>query len=67
MDRSLAEAARVIRPGGLLIVMEPLAEGGFFDALRIVEDETAVRVAAQTGRFLMMLSNLIATPSVQQF
>ena len=38
MDRSLAEAARVIRPGGLLIVMEPLAEGSFFEALRIVED-----------------------------
>jgi ubiquinone/menaquinone biosynthesis C-methylase UbiE len=47
MDRALAEAARVTRPAGLLIVIEPLASGSFFDALRVVEDETAVRLAAQ--------------------
>lgn len=47
MDRALAEAARVTRPAGLLVVIEPLASGSFFDALRVVEDETAVRQAAQ--------------------
>jgi len=59
MDRSLAEAARVIRPGGLLIVMEPLAEGSFFDAARIVEDETAVRLAAQQALARAIDSDLL--------
>jgi ubiquinone/menaquinone biosynthesis C-methylase UbiE len=49
MDRALAETARVLRPGGWLIVLEPLAAGDFFDALRVVEDETAVRLAAQNA------------------
>lgn len=44
---ALAEAARVLAPGGLLVVVEPLAEGSFFDALRPIEDETAIRAAAQ--------------------
>jgi ubiquinone/menaquinone biosynthesis C-methylase UbiE len=38
MHRALEEAARVV---------EPLAEGSFFFALRSVEDETDVRTAAQ--------------------
>lgn len=49
MDRAVAEAARVARPGGWLIVLEPLAAGNFFDALRVVEDETAVRLAARNA------------------
>ena len=44
---ALLEAARVLAPGGLLVVVEPLAAGSFFDALRPIEDETAVRAAAQ--------------------
>ena len=59
MDRSLAEAARVIRPNGLLIVIEPLAEGTFFEALRLVEDETAVRLAAQQALARAIESNLL--------
>lgn len=46
---ALAEAARVLRPGGALVVVEPLAEGTFFDALRPIEDETEIRAAAQAA------------------
>jgi SAM-dependent methyltransferase len=43
---ALAEAARVLRPGGRLHVVEPVAAGPYFELLRWVEDETAVRAAA---------------------
>jgi ubiquinone/menaquinone biosynthesis C-methylase UbiE len=44
---ALEEAARVVGKGGTVIVVEPLSEGTFFDALRLIEDETEVRQAAQ--------------------
>ena len=44
--RALEEAARVLRPGGLVYVMEPMAEGPHFDLMQPVEDETDVRAAA---------------------
>ncbi len=46
MDRALDEAGRILRPGGLLYVAEPLAEGPLFELMLPVEDETAVRAAA---------------------
>ncbi len=46
MDRALDEAGRVLRPGGLLYVAEPLAKGPLFELMLPVEDETAVRAAA---------------------
>ena len=46
---ALAEAARVLGPGARLVVVEPLAEGTFFDALKPVEDETDIRAAAQAA------------------
>ena len=46
---ALDEAARVLRPGGLLYVQEPLAEGPYFELLRPVDDETAVRAAARAA------------------
>jgi SAM-dependent methyltransferase len=54
MAAALAEAARVVGPGGTVIVVEPLAEGNFFAALVPVEDETEIRHAAQVaiGRVL---------------
>ncbi|MBA2619209.1 MAG: class I SAM-dependent methyltransferase [Rubrobacter sp.] len=45
--RALQEAARVVGPARPIVVVEPLAEGSFFFALRPVEDETDVRTAAQ--------------------
>lgn len=45
MDQAFAEAARVSR--GPIVVVEPLPEGPFFETVRPVEDETAVRAAAQ--------------------
>lgn len=44
---ALDEAARVVGKGGSVIVVESLSEGSFFDALRLIEDETDVRQAAQ--------------------
>ncbi|RVC79363.1 class I SAM-dependent methyltransferase [Mesorhizobium sp. M4A.F.Ca.ET.022.05.2.1] len=49
MFAALIEAMRVLTPDGMLIVIEPTASGNFFEALRLVEDETLVRVAAQTA------------------
>lgn len=44
---ALEEAARVVGKGGSVIVVESLSEGSFFDTLRLIEDETEVRQAAQ--------------------
>lgn len=49
MARALNEAARVTKPGGRLVVVEPLAEGSFFEAFRLIEDETLVRRQAQAA------------------
>ena len=49
MTAALAEAVRVVGPGGTVIVVEPLAEGNFFAALVPVEDETEIRHAAQAA------------------
>jgi ubiquinone/menaquinone biosynthesis C-methylase UbiE len=49
MDTALSEARRVLRHHGALIVIEPLASGSFFEALRPIEDETEVRHQAQAA------------------
>ena len=43
---ALAEAARVLKPGGLLYIQEPIAAGAYFELMRPVEDETEVRAKA---------------------
>jgi ubiquinone/menaquinone biosynthesis C-methylase UbiE len=47
IDAALAEAGRVVRPGGEVVVLEPLAEGPFFSLVAIVDDETRVRALAR--------------------
>jgi SAM-dependent methyltransferase len=49
MGAALAEARRVLRPGGVVHVAEPLVEGSLFELLRRVDDETEVRTAAQAA------------------
>ena len=47
MDQSLAEIARVLKPGGWLYVSEPVFAGEFNELVRLFNDEKAVREAAQ--------------------
>jgi SAM-dependent methyltransferase len=47
LDEAFAEAKRVLRPGGDLLVIEPLAAGPWFELLLALEDETEVRAVAQ--------------------
>ncbi len=43
MAKALEEAKRVVRPGGLIYVLEPVAAGAYFELMRPVDDETVVR------------------------
>lgn len=47
MGDALREAARVVKPDGRVVVIEPLAEGSFYEALLAIENEREVRAAAQ--------------------
>jgi SAM-dependent methyltransferase len=49
LQRALSEARRVLRPGGLVYVAEPLTEGDFYALTSVVEDELEVRRAAEAA------------------
>jgi SAM-dependent methyltransferase len=46
MDTAFAEIARVLRPGGLAYISEPVYAGDFNEILRLFNDEKTVREAA---------------------
>ncbi len=66
-DLSLAlhEARRVLRPGGIVYVAEPLAEGDYFTLMSLVEDELAARAAAQNALARATLAGLDRAASVE--
>lgn len=47
MRQALAEARRVTKRGGFVLVVEPLAQGSFNDVLKLIDDETFIRAQAQ--------------------
>jgi ubiquinone/menaquinone biosynthesis C-methylase UbiE len=49
MGAALREAKRVLTKDGALIIIEPLASGNFFEAMRRIEDETDIRREAQSA------------------
>ncbi len=49
MVNALAEAHRILRPGGVAYVAEPVAEGPGHAVDRLVDDETEVRALAQAA------------------
>ncbi|HED16598.1 MAG TPA: class I SAM-dependent methyltransferase [Gammaproteobacteria bacterium] len=46
MDQSMKEIRRVLKPGGMVYISEPIFEGDFNEILRLFHDEKNVRVAA---------------------
>ncbi len=49
LDRALSEVARVLRPGGLFYVSEPIYGGALNEIVRLYNDEGVVRPAAQAA------------------
>jgi ubiquinone/menaquinone biosynthesis C-methylase UbiE len=46
LEKALGECARVLAPGGVVYIAEPLAEGSSYELGRLLDDEKVVRAAA---------------------
>jgi SAM-dependent methyltransferase len=60
LDRALAEIERVLVPGGLLYVSEPVFAGEFNEVVRLFHDEEAVRKAAYAALQRAISNGLLA-------
>lgn len=71
MDHAMAEICRVLKPGGLAYISEPVFAGEFNEILRLFHDEEAVRKAAFSaaeravaiGRFELASEKFFSTPT----
>ena len=70
MDEAFAEIHRVLKPGGLAYISEPVYAGDFNEVLRLFHDEKAVREAAfaavqravASGRFALETEQFFLQP-----
>lgn len=67
MRDALRKAAALVGAGGTVIVVEPLAEGSFFGAMRPVEDETAIRAAAARAVDAAVAEGLLVLRHVERW